>query len=58
MSSGCHQAKSGFEGEEVHSYLPTSSEVPIGGADSPSTVLSVSDDDAAPRLSAAAAAAN
>ncbi len=56
LSSG---EESDFEGEEVHGYLPSPSEVPvseIGGADSPSTALtSDSDDDAAPGLSAAAA---
>ena len=55
LSSG---EENDFEGEEVHGYLPTPSEVPvseIGGADSPSTALSDSDDDAAPGLSAAAA---
>ena len=60
MSSGCDHAgkQSDFEGEEVHGYLPSPSEVlvsEIEGADSPSTALSDSDDDAAPGLSAAAA---
>ena len=39
LSSG---EESDFEGEEVHGYLPSPSEVPvseIGGADSPSTAL-------------------
>ncbi len=53
LEKGCHQ-----EGEEIHGYLPTPSEVPvseIGDADSPialSDSSHESDDDAAPGFSA------
>ncbi len=52
MSLGCHQAKRVILRSMAIS-VPSPSEVPvseIGGADSPSTALSDSDDDAAPGL--------